>query len=56
MRGNDQMRGNCRLSCKLCRVCQPGDVLCERENARSLPARERAAAAAAQQQAATATA
>ena len=100
MKGTEEMRGNCRLSCKLCRPCQArwggawlcaggtggqaavvaaaaaaalqahrppaaarvqaGDVLCERDNARTLPARERQALAAAQgaaeQQGAAATA
>ena len=46
MRGDSSVRGNCRLSCKVCRPCHPGDVVCERENIRSLPQRERAAAAA----------
>lgn len=27
----------CRLSCKVCRVCAAGDVLCERENERPVP-------------------
>ena len=33
MKGSDSAVGHCRLSCKVCRVCQPGDVLCERANA-----------------------
>jgi prolyl 4-hydroxylase len=33
MKGSDSAVGHCRLSCKVCRACQPGDVLCERANA-----------------------
>lgn len=29
---------------QVCRVCPEGDVLCQRENVRSLPLKERAAA------------
>ncbi|PSC72973.1 putative prolyl 4-hydroxylase 6 [Micractinium conductrix] len=43
MRGTDAARGNCRLSCKVCRVCMPGDILCERENERPLCLRVRVA-------------
>ncbi|KAL4422743.1 hypothetical protein ABPG75_008940 [Micractinium tetrahymenae] len=38
MRGQGIVRGHCRLSCKVCRVCAAGDVLCERENERPVPA------------------
>lgn len=34
MRGNARQKGQCRLSCKVCRVCAAGDVLCQRENER----------------------
>ncbi|KAL4448929.1 hypothetical protein ABPG77_007646 [Micractinium sp. CCAP 211/92] len=37
MRGRGTVRGHCRLSCKVCRVCAAGDVLCARENERPVP-------------------
>ncbi|EFN58979.1 hypothetical protein CHLNCDRAFT_137600 [Chlorella variabilis] len=35
MKGSEVSVGSCRLSCKVCRPCPKGDVLCERENARA---------------------
>ena len=32
MVGSDTSVGHCRLACKACVVCAPGDVLCERKN------------------------
>ncbi|KAL4859681.1 putative prolyl 4-hydroxylase 4 [Chlorella vulgaris] len=35
MVGDETTAGACRLACGACRACQPGDVLCERENERT---------------------
>ena len=34
MKGSDDSVGQCRLSCKVCKVCAEGDVLCERRRKR----------------------